>query len=261
MVMPFVGRVAIAGMTVDQAERTLKKALHGIAADPQVVVTPSHTTSNQVVVLGDDIKGLSYTLTPNLDRVLDAIAATGGIESPVYQAQVKLTRGGRTVVVGLEKLLATPNENIHLHASDVLVVSKNPGFFTMLGALGHNQQVQFQNDHMSLTEAIGNAGGLNDDKADPGGVFLFRYEPKPVVEALCPTCNSAKFGNKIPVVFRLNMRHADAFFVAHDFQMADRDVVFVANAAEVQTGKFAALLRDLLTPVLAGGVVVRDFQN
>ena len=113
----------------------------------------------------------------------------------------------------------------------MLSVLKNPEFFTMLGAVGHNAQIQFQNDHMNLAEALGNASGLVDQQADPSGVFLFRFEPKARVQQLCPACEVATLGDVIPVVYRLNMRHADAFFVARTVQMADRDVVFVSTGA------------------------------
>src|SRR5579875_3192436 len=124
--IPFAGRVHVAGLRLEEADRVIRSALHGIASDPQVITTLTRNTSNQAVVVGDDIKGLSITLTPNQDRVLDAIAAAGGVGSPAYQAQVRLVRGGRSVTMGLQKLLSTPAENIHLHPHDVLSVLKNP---------------------------------------------------------------------------------------------------------------------------------------
>lgn len=259
--IPYAGPVVVAGLTPAQAELSIRHALHGLVPDPQVLVTLTKNTSNQALVLGDDIKGLSFTLTPNADRLLDAVAAAGGVSSPTYQAQVKLTRGGRSVTVGLQDLMSTPAENIHLAPHDVLSVSKNPGFFTMLGAVGHDQQVQFQNEHMSLAEALGLAGGLLDERADPSGVFIFRYEPPALAQALCAGCTPPVLPRGVPVVYRLNMRHAGSFFVARDFQMADHDVVYVSNASNVQTAKFLSMLRDAFSPVLAGGVVIRDTER
>jgi polysaccharide export outer membrane protein len=259
--VPFAGRVQIAGMTPEQADGTVRAALHGIAANPQVLVSISRNTSNQAVVIGDDVKGMSYPLTPNANRVLDALAAAGGIASPIYQAQVRLSRDGRYVTMGLDRLLATPAENIRLHPHDVLSVLKNPKFFTVLGALGHNAQIQFQNDNMSLAQALGDAAGLIDERADPSGGFLFRFEPKTQVQALCPSCNTDRLGPVVPVIYRLNMRHADAFFVARTVQMQDRDVMFVSNAPEVQMAKIFSTLRDAFSPVLAAGVIARDAQN
>ena len=37
---------------------------------------------------------------------------------------------------------------------------------------------------MTLVEALAKAGGLQDQRSDPAGVFLFRYEPPPMVKAL-----------------------------------------------------------------------------
>lgn len=259
--IPFVGRIHVAGLTIPEAEATARDALRGTASNPQVLITISRNTSNPVVVVGDDIKGLSYTLTPNQDRILDAIAAAGGVESPTYEAEVKLLRDGRSATMGLQQLLSNPSQNIHLHPHDVLVVSKNPEFFTALGALGHNTEVQFQNNRMNLAEALGLSGGLVDTQADPAGVFLFRYESKRQLRQACPACSLEGWPETVPVIYRLNMRHAQALRTARDFQVLDRDILYVSDAPQVQTAKFLSMMRDLFTPGLAAAVVARDLQH
>ena len=37
-------------------------------------------------------------------------------------------------------------------------------------------------------------------------------------------------GNLIPVVYRLNLRDANSFFLARAFPMKDKDILYVANA-------------------------------
>jgi polysaccharide export outer membrane protein len=259
--IPFVGRLVIAGLTLPEAENKISTALKGKASQPQTVISITKNTSNLISILGDDIKGATVALAPGNNRILDAIASAGGIESPTYQAQVKLIRGAESVMMPLQAVVDAPTENIHLHPKDTLIVSKTPGFFTVLGATGKNAQIQFQNEHMNLSEALGDAGGLLDERADPTGVFVFRNEPIARARAACPGCNFSAYGSFVPVVYRLDMSHATAFFASQRFQLADHDIVFVANSPRVQLQKVLALVRDAFSPVLTTAVVARSVQH
>ena len=79
-------------------------------------------------------------------------------------------------------ILARPTENIFLRGGDTLTVVRQPQTFTVFGATGRNAVVPFEADIITLEEAVAKAGGLLDYRADPTGVFLFRYEPVGLVE-------------------------------------------------------------------------------
>jgi polysaccharide export outer membrane protein len=261
--IPFAGRVSVGGATIEEASERVRRALAGKVMQPQVILTLSRNMADNVVISGDDVKGMLYTLSPADDRILDAIAAAGGVQSPTYQAQVRLIRDRKNIVVGLQQVITDPAENIRLHPRDVLVVSKNPQFVTALGALGKSAEFQFANDHMTLAEAVGTAGGLLDERADNSGIFIFRFVPKAAVLEVCPRCSriAPAANGLIPVVYRLDMSRAEAFFVAQHFAMVDRDVMYVSNSPKVQLGKFLTLVGQLFSPVLAGAVVARDVQK
>ena len=144
---------------------------------------------------------------------------------------------------------------------DVLVVRKNPAFYTVLGALGHNAEVQFRSDRLNLVEAMGGAEGLLDARADPTGVFVFRFEDRKLVGSLCPTCIIGDFKDTVPVVYRLDMNRGDSFFIGQKFQMSDHDVIYVSNSPRVQTAKFLAMLRDAFSPVTATAIAARAVEN
>jgi len=259
--IPFAGRVAIAGLTLPQAENKVSGALKGKASQPQTVISVIKNNSNLVSILGDDIKGATVVLPQGNNRILDAIAGAGGIESPTYQAQVKLIRGADSVSMPLQEIVDAPSENIHLHPKDTLIVSKTPGFFTVLGATTKNAQIQFQTTHMNLSEALANAGGLIDERADPKGVFVFRMEPIARARAACPSCDLSAYVSFVPVVYQLDMRHAAAFFTSQRFQLADHDIVYVADSPRVQLQKVLSLIRDMFSPLLTSFVVAHLVTN
>jgi polysaccharide biosynthesis/export protein len=55
---------------------------------------------------------------------------------------------------------------------------------------------------ITLEEAIARIGGLNDYRADPGGVFLLRFEPFPLVAQFVPDAALPPGGNLVPVIYR-----------------------------------------------------------
>ncbi|MGC2202693.1 MAG: polysaccharide export protein, partial [Stellaceae bacterium] len=102
--------------------------------------------------------------------------------------------------------------------------------------------------------------GLQDLRADPTGVFLFRFEPPGVVTAL----NTSQLGTgpdrTSPVVYRLDMSNANAYFLAQRFPVEDKDVIYVANARLNELQKFFTLLNTITGPVITG-IVVKGSVN
>ncbi|MGH7037419.1 MAG: sugar ABC transporter substrate-binding protein, partial [Stellaceae bacterium] len=124
-----------------------------------------------------------------------------------------------------------------------------------LGATGKNAQIKFNAARMTLVQALAQAGGLEDQRSDPSGVFLFRYEPAAVLRALhAPSLHTGPDGGA-PVVFRLDMSHADSYFLAQRFPMQNNDIIYVANAKLDELQKFFTLLNTLTGPIVTGIVV------
>ena len=99
------------------------------------------------------------------------------------------------------------------------------------------------------------AGGLQDLRSDPEGVFLFRFEPPRIVKRLGrPQLNSGPDSGS-PVVYRLDLRDARSYFLAQRFPIEDKDIIYVANAELNELQKFFSLLNTLTGPVITGIVV------
>ncbi|HYZ40285.1 MAG TPA: hypothetical protein VE687_06620, partial [Stellaceae bacterium] len=179
----------------------------------------------------------------------------GGAKSPVYNTFVRLSRDGVTVTIPMERLVSDPAENIYAQPGDVLTLVQLPQTYSVLGATGQNAQVPFNAERITLAEAIAKAGGLQDQRSDPAGVFLFRFEPPAVVTALNAPQLATGPDRSSPVVYRLDMSDANAFFLAQHFPIEDKDVVYVANARLNELQKFFTLLNTLTGPVITGIVV------
>ena len=183
------------------------------------------------------------------------IALAGGAKAAVYDTFVRLSRNGVTATLPMERLVSDPQENIYAQPGDTLTVVRVPQTFSVLGATGQNAQITFNAEKITLVEALAKAGGLQDLRSDPAGVFLFRFEPPSVVTALnAPQLNTGPERSS-PVVYRLDMSDANAYFLAQRFPVEDKDIIYVANARLNELQKFFTLLNTLTGPVITGIVV------
>ena len=182
--VPFADRIPVAGHSPLEVQHTIEQRLAEKAIEPQALVTITKSITNSATVSGEVVSGARVPLSVNGDRLLDVIALAGGAKSPVYETFVRLSRNGVTATIPMEQLVSDPAENIYAWPGDVLTLVRVPQTFSVFGATGQNMQVTFGAEKVTLAEALAKAGGLQDLRADPAGVFLFRFEPPAVVGAL-----------------------------------------------------------------------------
>lgn len=245
--MPFAGRIKVSGRSVREVESDITARLQGKANNPQVMVRVSGNPTSQISVIGDVAKSANMSLTPKGERLLDALAAAGGVTQPVTKVSLQLSRTGVTASMPLDTIVRDPKQNIPLLPGDVLTALFQPWTFSVLGATGKNQEIPFEARGISLAQALARSGGLNDNRADPGGVFVFRFEDAPLVEE--PSAQLPVNG-KVPVVYQVNFNDPAAFFVIQNFPVQDKDVIYVANMPSAELEKFLRMVGMVLTPSL-----------
>jgi polysaccharide export outer membrane protein len=189
--------------------------------------------------------------------VLDTISRAGGIKYPGYELFVTLQRGKKRATVYFPTLVNNPGENIYVAPGDVVYVYREQQKYVAVGALGSSSQTSgvtgqyaFEQEKLSLNEAVAKAGGLLDSRANPGQVFLYRMEYREALEAmhvkLAKFPKSQKF---IPTVYRANFRDPSSFFFAQKFPMRHKDVIYVSNADSVEVVKFLDYVRSATSTV------------
>jgi polysaccharide export outer membrane protein len=253
--VPFADRVPVAGRLPVEVQRTIEQRLAEKAIEPQVIVTVTKSLTNSATVTGEVVAGARVPLSLKGDRLLDLIAAVGGAKSPVYETFVRLSRDGVTATIPMESLVADPAENIYVQPGDVLTLVRLPQSFTAFGATGSNAQIPFPSEKLTLVEALAKAGGLQDLRSDPAGVFLFRFEPPKIISKLGRPQLKTGPDSSSPVVYRLDLRDARSYFLAQRFPIEDKDIIYVANADLNELQKFFTLLNTLTGPVITGVVV------
>ncbi|MEL6977306.1 MAG: polysaccharide biosynthesis/export family protein [Pseudomonadota bacterium] len=258
--VPYAGLIQAANRRPDQVSRQIVAALRGRAIEPQALVTVEGLISNQATVLGDAVGGGRIALIGPDERILDVIAAAGGVTAPIYSVAVRLTRGAQTAETPLSSVIADPRENIIVQPGDVITLYRDPLTFTAFGATGQSTLASFDADELMLDEALGKVGGVIDARGDPAGVFVFRYEPIEMVEALSPAATLHVGGSgrpMVPVAYQIDMRDPVGLFYARSFPMRNKDVLFVANAEASELRKVLGLVGAVLSPASTGAALSR----
>ncbi len=254
--VPFAGRMMIEGQTPAQVELEIVRRLKGRANDPQAVVRLAANDSRNVTVLGDVVASRRVPIGPRGERLLDILATAGGPREAVAQTSVQINRGGVAAAMPLQAIINDPSQNVRLQPDDVVTVLHQPYSFVALGSFGKTAEVPFEGRGISLAEAIARAGGLRDGRANVGGVYIFRLEPETALDPALTAGAPRTQDGRIPVVYRLNLRDARGFFIAQDFQMRDKDVIYVSVATGADIRDFLSAVTGFALSAIAIGNVV-----
>jgi polysaccharide export outer membrane protein len=255
--VPFAGNVRAAGRSLPEIEGEIAEKLKGKANQPQVLVRLTRNVSAKVTVVGEVNQSTLMPLTPRGERLLDAVAAAGGVKQPVNKTTIQMTRGRNVFSLPLDTIIRDPQQNVPLHPGDVVTALFQPLSFTAFGATGKNEEINFEAQGITLAQALARAGGLLDNRADAQGVFLFRFEPlqmmtwprQPVLVTL---------DGMVPVIYRIDLKNPGTFFVAQNFPISNKDLIYVSNATAAELQKFLNLVFSVIYPLNAANAI---FQN
>ncbi len=248
--VPFAGQIRAAGRSPAEVEREIASRLARKAHDPQVVVQIANNANSVVTTAGEITNNTTVPLTPRGERLLDVIAAAGGVKTPIDKTTVQITRGDRAVTMPLSAVVRDRSQNIRLQPNDVITAMSETNSFTALGATGTSSEVPFESTGITLAQALGRAGGLNSDRADPKGVFLFRFEDADAVPGSAAANAPRATNGKIPVIYTVDMKDPASFFVAQHFPVHDKDVLYVSRAPLSDLQRFVSIVASIAFPVI-----------
>jgi len=256
IIVPFAGRIRAAGRTEREVASDIASALKGKANQAEVLVRVTRNLSTSVTVVGEVTNSTRVPLSPGNERLLDALAAAAGVRQPVGKTTIQVTRGSSVHALPLQTIIRDPRQNIPLQPGDVVTALFQPLSFSALGATGKNEEVNFEAPGITLAQALGRAGGLKDDRSNPQGVFVFRFEPQATLPwpkqpvAVTPE-------GMVPVVYRIDLLDPASFFVMQSFPVRDKDVLYVSNAPVAELQKFLNVIFTIAYPALTAVQITR----
>src|SRR3982074_3161007 len=208
--VPYAGEIPAAARTIPDIQQAVVARLRNRAIEPQVVISLNQQHSSVVSVLGDVNAPGVLALNNVCERLLALVARAGGPKFEAIESYVTLQRDGKRVKVLLSHVVHDPRENIFVRPNDVIFINHEAPSFTALGALnqnifGTNTEIPFDVETLTLAQAMGKSGGLNDQQADPTELYVYRYEDRRYLEKL--GVDTTKFTlDRVPTIYHLNLR-------------------------------------------------------
>ncbi len=254
--IPYAGRIKASGNTPEAVRRIITQKLEEQTPDPQVLVARVAGDGATVSVTGAvGSQGVFPIERPT--RKLGAMLATaGGVSIPAETAVVRIIRGGRTGHVWYQDLFEYPDLDIALRNGDRILVEEDTRAFTVLGATGAQNRVNFETQTLSAIEALAQVGGLVPTQADPTGIFVFRNEPE---EIAAQVLGRSDLIGAQRMVYVLDLTEPNGMFMARDFVIRDDDTLYVTEAPYVQWAKLLTALTTTAGAASSVAGVGQDF--
>jgi len=214
VLLPIVGGVTVAGLTVDEVQLKLQDVFRPYIKDPVVSVEILEFKSQPVYLLGSfNQAGVQY-----LDRpvsLIQGIALGGGLAPSANLRGARLVREDRVLPVDIYELMYRNDlrHNVPLRPNDTVFVPNNEDANVfVIGAVGSEGRVPMINGRLSLIQALSSAGLGSKSNFDHRNVRIVRSFSATKGELLVVDLEQVLSGQTLPL------------------PLQDGDIVFVPNS-------------------------------
>jgi len=222
---PYAGKVDVVGKTVDEIRGELSKRLDKVVNMPQVTVRVLAYRSKRVYIDGE-------VKTPgpqNIDDVpmtlVEALNRAGGVNTTTGDnSRIRISRGGKSYHISVPALLAQgtdPGRILLRHGDIVRVEQREDSKVFVTGEVLRPATVLPRNGRLTLSEALGDAGGVNPTTADAKEIYVIRKEADGTAQ-----------------IFHLDGKSPVSLALAEAFEMRPKDVVYVDTAGVTRWSRF-----------------------
>lgn len=230
---PYVGRLPVAGLTLEEIRTLLTRRLSNFVMEPQIDVGIADFRSQKVYVSGAVGEPGRVPITTVPLTLTEAVSLVGGAQETANWHDVILNRDGEEEHLSLYALLRQGDKRHErlLQDGDVLHIpsAENQGI-SVMGQVNRPGNIPVGNERLTLTDAISQSGGIDERSAEASGIFVIRP-------------NQSEPGNdRLATVFQLDVSNAMAFSLGSQFTLQPQDVVYVTTAPLARWNRVISLL-------------------
>lgn len=239
VLLPMVGGVAVAGLTVDEVQERLQQVFRPYIKEPVITVEILEYKSQPLYLLGKFNKsGVQY-----LDRpisLIQGIALGGGLADAANLRGARLVRENRIVPVDIYELMYNNDlrQNVALRPGDTVYVPGNEqqNVF-VLGAVAKEGPIPMINGRLSLPQAL-SAAGIGRSSYDQSQIRIIRSETPTKGQLMVVDLGRIMAGEALPL------------------PLQDGDIVYVPRSG---IGDWNVALSEMLPTLQAVSAVLQPF--
>lgn len=213
---PFVGDVQARGRTIREIRTELTEKLRDYLRDPQVEVSVQNYRAHQVMTLGA-VASPGPTMLTNVPLHLVDLINRAGAGTQSDLSRVSLRRRGVEYTVNLRLFLekgAMSHNPVMLPGDTVFVPELTDNHAYVFGEIS-TTKLALDNSGKSLTEILAEVGGIDRQRANARGVFVFR--------------RTDLTSQGFDVVFQFDVTQASTLLLMNEFPIMPQDIIFVTK--------------------------------
>ena len=228
--LPFVGRIKIGDLTINEAQNILMQIVKKFYKNPDLQIEVIEFNSSKVYIVGAVRNQITINLDQKPIRLIEAAIQANfnpSAADKLYGTKGILRRDNQVYKINLDNTFKSTDEreNFYLKKDDVIFIDRNSDAIHVFGEIT-KPGIYFPNMNYSLTELI-STSGLNQITANARKVFVIRE----------------KYNSFLEVdVFQLDIRNPVNLIVGRKFKLQANDIVFVPPAEIVKWNRAISLL-------------------
>ena len=228
--LPFVGRIKIGDLTINEAQNILMQIVKKFYKNPDLQIEVIEFNSSKVYIVGAVRNQITINLDQKPIRLIEAAIQANfnpTAADKLYGTKGILRRDNQVYKINLDNTFKSTDEreNFYLKKDDVIFIDRNSDAIHVFGEIT-KPGIYFPNMNYSLTELI-STSGLNQITANAKKVFVIRE----------------KYNSFLEVdVFQLDIRNPVNLITGRKFKLHANDIVFVPPAEIVKWNRTISLL-------------------
>ena len=246
--LPFIGKVKLDGLTLNEAQNILMDVIKGFYKNPDLQINIEEFNSSKVYIVGAVRNQKTINLDQKPIKLIEAAIEANfnpSAADKLYGTKGFLRRDNQVYKINLSNAFSglDEKENFYLKKNDVIFIDRNSDAIHVFGEVS-KPGVYFPNLEYSLTELI-STSGLNQLTANAKKVYVIRE----------------KFNSFLEVdVFQLDIKNPINLIAGRKFMLQAKDIVFVPPTEIVKWNRTISLLlpqTDLFNsynPIIQSGV-------
>ena len=228
--LPFVGKVKLDGLTLNEAQNILIEIVKDFYKNPDLQINIEEFNSSKVYIVGAVRNQKTIKLDQKPIKLIEAAIEANfnpSSKDKLFGTKGFLRRDNKVYKINLSNAFSGTDEkeNFYLKKNDVIFIDRNSDAIHVFGEI-KKPGVYFPNIGYSLTELI-STSGLNQLTANAKKVYVIRE----------------KFNSFLEVdIFQLDIKNPVNLIAGKKFMLQSKDIIFVPPTEIVKWNRTISLL-------------------